>query len=91
MISPGAMPTALRGHEFCVGMACGPRRQGVIPGTPFKGQIIPNRVAAPIPTQSRGHGTRRRHWWTEKGAINAIDEPAYLENAVEYVTNLQGD
>ncbi len=33
----------------------------------------------------------RRHWWTEKGDINAIDEPAYLENAVEYVTNLQGD
>ena len=33
----------------------------------------------------------RRHWWTEKGDVNAIDEPRYLENAVEYVTNLQGD
>jgi hypothetical protein len=33
----------------------------------------------------------RRHWWTEGGDNNAIDEPGYLENAVEYVTNLQGD
>ena len=27
----------------------------------------------------------RRHWWTEGGDNNTIDETGYLENAVEYV------
>lgn len=33
----------------------------------------------------------RRHRWTENGDVNSIDEPQYLDNAVEYVTNRQGD
>jgi REP element-mobilizing transposase RayT len=33
----------------------------------------------------------RRHWWTEKGECKTIDTPEYLENAVQYVTDMQGD
>ena len=33
----------------------------------------------------------RRHWWTEKGECKAIDTPEHLENAVQYVTDMQGD
>ena len=33
----------------------------------------------------------RRHWWTEKGDCKAIDTPEYLDNAIEYVIDMQGD
>lgn len=33
----------------------------------------------------------RRHWWTEGGECKEIDTPEYLENAVQYVTEMQGD
>jgi REP element-mobilizing transposase RayT len=33
----------------------------------------------------------RRHWWTESGDAPAIWDERYLENAIEYVTNMQGD
>jgi REP element-mobilizing transposase RayT len=33
----------------------------------------------------------RRHWWTEGGDVRRIDDERYLENAIEYVTNLQGE
>jgi len=33
----------------------------------------------------------RRHWWTEGGDSEAIDDEQYLENAIRYVVEMQGD
>jgi REP element-mobilizing transposase RayT len=33
----------------------------------------------------------RRHWWTEGGEVRSIDDHRYFDNAVEYVTNMQGE
>ncbi len=56
MTPPGAMPTVLRGHgraaEELLGIAAG-------------GCLVLNGYATPMPTQSRGHGTRRN--WVNDG------------------------
>jgi REP element-mobilizing transposase RayT len=37
------------------------------------------------------HKAGRRHWWTEGGDARAIHDDDYLNNAINYVTNMQGE
>jgi hypothetical protein len=57
----GASPRVRRVScpRLCVGMRCRPPLQHEVPGTPFNEKVIASQLAAPMPTQSRGHGTQR--------------------------------